>query len=74
MLDEWRGPFEDPTHSLSRIVGALGAYGMTGLASNWARYGDLPWQYLVMTLVAVVLVLGKPDRGAQRRSFGLPRR
>ena len=25
MLDEWRGPFEDPTHSLSRIVGALGA-------------------------------------------------
>jgi len=56
------------------IVGALGAYGMTGLASNWARYGDLPWQYLLMTFIAVVLVLGKPDRGAQRRSFGLPRR
>jgi hypothetical protein len=56
------------------VVGALGAYGMIGLASNWARYGDLPWQYVLMTFIALVLVLPKPDRGAQQRTSGLPRR
>lgn len=55
------------------IIGALGAYGMAGLASNWARYGHLPWQYLLMTGIAVVLLLWPRDREARPPTSGMPR-